>query len=453
MHKYEILPINDRSFSVELVGGPFTTNKKIKVAISDNNISYEITKIDTNSYVLNSSSFYGIHFAIKTIADTIRICHPASHSSKKKFKGYEKWLTAKIGQNISRRIRDELVRIRQVVPQNILDVQKRVFGQTGHPYIFKESLVGMPEVYNNKYFVSDVMKYRAAAVLMSSDLSKLGVISTYTLRDLRTPAYHYDRRNPKLTEDVSEWMGWLSPTGKTYTNLTKTLMNLPGRIHPDYLSKLKQCCLPRAVANRTELLTILNWPGDRNRDVVLHATQKEIKKAYQLFHECFNETNPSLNKLRVFGNFTSYLYDFPEAHNGNIINLARRSIEWHRQFAVVNAYDITSESVPDDVVLPVNNNTNETLQNLLNSGSLVFLDTAGKVKEEGNKMRHCVGSMLNRIVKGELFIYHFSHNGDEATAAFDSNGNLSQVQGPGNKENGASKYLYNKIGRLRLQNN
>jgi hypothetical protein len=64
---------------------------------------------------------------------------------------------------------------------------------------------------------------------------------------------------------------------------------------------------------------------------------------------------------------------------------------------------------------------------------LTYLDTTDKIREEGQKMHHCVGGYADLATKGELYIYHYEDKDGKATIAVNPDGTVQQCYSECNK--------------------
>jgi hypothetical protein len=135
-----------------------------------------------------------------------------------------------------------------------------------------------------------------------------------------------------------------------------------------------------------------------------------------------------------------FLMDYPGEHRGNIVGLAERSIRWHRQQQVEEIEktldklggDRSTEAPP--ILVP------EDLD-------ILFLSNVKEVCEEGAKMNNCVASYAGRAARGQCYLFHVSHAGEEATVEVDWAGRVVQAAGPNNRMNAAARWGRRVLGR------
>lgn len=68
-----------------------------------------------------------------------------------------------------------------------------------------------------------------------------------------------------------------------------------------------------------------------------------------------------------------------------------------------------------------------------------FLATVAEIAEEGVRMDHCVATRAPRALAGQSYLFHIDHDGESATAEVLATGQLAEVRGPGNRNNGACR--------------
>jgi len=62
-------------------------------------------------------------------------------------------------------------------------------------------------------------------------------------------------------------------------------------------------------------------------------------------------------------------------------------------------------------------------------------------------MENCVASYAQRAVRGSCYLFHASHNGEEATVQLDHTGRVVQAAGPRNQRNAAATWGSRVLGR------
>ena len=77
---------------------------------------------------------------------------------------------------------------------------------------------------------------------------------------------------------------------------------------------------------------------------------------------------------------------------------------------------------------------------LPNNKAIEFMDTVGRIRQEGKDMYNCVASYANSAYKGNCYLFHVEYKGEKATAEISPNGTLMQIYGPRNTKNKACEY-------------
>jgi len=399
---------------------------------------------------------------ISTVADITMQHWTSPKADTPSFPDMYNWVKKQTRGALSARLYEPWENHLNRVPVTVREVQKKVFAAT----MSSAPLTQTSKFYEYEYLVQDVTNYPAAAIAVSSysqlysNHMRLGNMDGIKNEERNCPgnAVHYPTVLPEDVDDIDHisekaitaalnsvcyWLDLFSPTGASYTSLNKTLMNLPGSIPPRLLPILSFVTLPRPFTDRLELLTLLTWldrviKGHRreriHEDIILNAQRADILRAMQRVSE-YRDSKLSPRKTKDIQTAVSLMLDYPDAHYGNISGLARRSINWHRETAVEEdngQYDPSKDVAKPPISLPEND-------------QVQFLDTIGKIIDEGKRMKHCVGSLTPSAVKGLYYLFHAEHQGEQATILVNSNGNVVEAQGPSNTHNKAvgwgSRYL------------
>jgi hypothetical protein len=248
------------------------------------------------------------------------------------------------------------------------------------------------------------------------------------------------------------WMGLFSPDGTTYTALARTLMNVPGGVPPRTLARLVGIRLERLVTDRTVLLALLTAPcalrgtmemtpwaqdGTRGDDgqltrMLQHATREQVSRAVQIAGAAMHRPL-SARRVADIADAMSWACDYPGEHHGTVVGLARKSARWHREKMQAEAAKAIEQLGGDrkTTVPPVP---------LPGAEGVEFLGTVARVADEGAQMNHCAASYAKAAVAGRCYLLHVEHGGEHATAEVSPQGEVWQVHGPGNQDNGACRY-------------
>ena len=254
-------------------------------------------------------------------------------------------------------------------------------------------IVFAPELYREQHLVQDIVKYRAAAIALADSnylchqamekrvrrfAKELGADARVQIGSLE---------NSILLNHLQEWRVLFSDQPSSYPTLDRSLMNLPGRIPIRLLRNLTEVHLERPISNRLELLaTLAGRDSNANWRVFHHAPEDRIRRAIALVGHHTRQTF-SLRRASEVSMALKFIADFPDRHNGNLVGLAEKSIEWHR---AERRGEIarTSHGLEDaDPTAPPPIDPPE-------DSRIRLLRTVGEVSEEGKFMEHCLLIML-----------------------------------------------------------
>jgi hypothetical protein len=352
----------------------------------------------------------------------------------------------------------------------VLAVQRAVFRATFHdaPLMFR------PAFYEDRYFVKDVVAYRAAAAaavsapflcrrqvrnllrgaprdrLLRERASRLGMRCLRSLRDESgswCPGEGVDEA--ALLEQLRGWKDLFSCDGRAYGALNRTLMGLPGGVPAARLCDLALIRLERPVTRRLELLALLAYAravftreenlGDGDlfgavgtAHVFQHATADQIKEAMRRA-SAYTGTPWSPRRSRDVGAFVRFLADLRGRHEGNIVGLAEKSIRWHRDSQREEVEDFLSRHpaatplAAPPVAAP-------------DVPGVRLLAAVGDVAAEAEAMQHCVITYAEQAMRGDCYLFHVTYRGEEATIEVSCDGYVLQASGPRNRRNRAAAW-------------
>jgi hypothetical protein len=275
----------------------------------------------------------------------------------------------------------------------------------------------------NKFYINDVINYPAAVI----------VLCYYRNYYDRWFQYYYSESRRPLAN-------------KYLKILRKNLMNVPSGISLDRLSKV---CGGASIYPKEIYTSPIHYKfliegvmHDekcylRHQVCLESSTIKQFKRAAKLVGRHLRRKF-DLRKKESIQTLCQFLLDCPEP-TGKVVSLAERSIIWHRRQA--------EEAIK--LQLKMENPDTETAKppiELPNSPNITFLDTIGKVVQEGINMGHCIAGYAKQAVNGKCYLFHIEYDGEVASAEIRCYGYLSQVQGPGNRDNDACKYGKKMLG-------
>lgn len=291
------------------------------------------------------------------------------------------------------------------------------------------------DVWTNQYLYNDVLTYKPAMMLFSRN------------------CYQEGRWTSPDSDYISstDWKRLFSINGdEPYKALNKTLFSINYSIPINLLLELKNKKLEKPLLTRAELIAYLTtnsyytYIREDIKNIVLKSTPKEFRKVAKYLRSVDYAVN--LRKSGGYSTLISYLRDFQgESYHGDLMGLAKRSFTYHeliRQNRLKKRIDIdpaTLTKVPPFDFTKVK--------------GIKHLATVQDVVDEGRIMGHCVASYAKSAVKGDCYLFHLDHPTTKEKATIEINlrrnyWTIGQCQGPGNKQNSASKYAKAKFDEI-----
>jgi hypothetical protein len=353
-------------------------------------------------------------------------------NASKKYKAVKKiknWAVNQTGKALAKKMKVEWQWLLGRCDPKVVALQRAVYAATAK-YYPAHTRASSP-IYNDKYLLSDMINYRAAAKTIE-DMQIYGSRFGGWLTEASDGYYPHKK--------FINWMACYTDNEQPSTSVRRTLMNLPGGV-PYHSMRCALGRLERPITDRLELLTYLRAQGSHqfNEDInknylriAMHARHDQIKRAIKLVQAHLHEVGP-LRKSRVINGHLQFIFDYPESHNGNIVGLAEKSIRWHREnrFNQVVKYNSKFKADAPTAKPPVDLPKNEHIK---------FLDTVQAVMQEGVDMGHCIGNYVGPAVSGSCYLFHVEYKGERASVEVSKAGYVTQSRGPQNKTNVASKY-------------
>jgi len=346
------------------------------------------------------------------------------------------WACRQTARAMAYLVADQARRLLPRTDPTVLAVQRAIFAAT-----FGAGALAVDESFYrvaDRYVIADICRYRAAAVAARN----LGEPWGPCRFDRHDP--HCRRGRPDCTcaisttraaEHLENWRGLFSPTGRPYTSLNRTLMNLPGGVSHHLICNLGCITLERPVTDRVEL-TVLALSADHPRtanQVVFHrADRRQVETALRRVAAAIRSPLTS-RRTRDLRTLVGFLADYPERHDGNLGGLADRAIRWHRDAHRRDVEELVAEYGGDHpVALPP--------IPLPNHPDLRFLSRISEICLEGREMRHCIASYAGRALAGECFLFHVEHQDQVASVEVAPCGRVLQAYGPGDCRNSAARW-------------
>jgi hypothetical protein len=206
---------------------------------------------------------------------------------------------------------------------------------------------------------------------------------------------------------------------------------------------LRRIHLERPLDSRLELLCVVLYAGIRaeregpqssadHGRLFQHARAEQIKEAMRRVAQHLRQPLEPRKSAHV-RQLVQFLADYPEPHAGNLVGLAERAIRWHRaqqheQTAAMRRYYGGQTAV---MAPPID---------LPGAAGVSFLRTVAAICAEAEQMQHCVASYVELAVRGNCYLFHVRHKGEEATIEVGCEGRVRQAQGPRNQRNAAAAW-------------
>ena len=327
--------------------------------------------------------------------------------------------------------------------QRIFEIQLRVFAASfGVP-----TLLMNPCFYEvaDKYLIEDLFRYRAACnaihVFGEAIYNRATGFGIDALSLVSEPEVQLHQGIQHVCDQLRNWRALFSYNGRSYPNLNHTLDKLPGGISSRLLGNLRSIKLKRVVTDRMELIVLLIG-CDTDFRINLHvfefATRDEIIRAMAKVSLAM-QTPLSIRSTFHMDNFVRYLDDYPDVHEGGIVGLANKSIQYHRdltnqQFTDTAAIDSQCDLAKPPIAIP-------------SIVGLRFLGTSQEVFEEGVRMGHCLGRYVGMAQRGGCYLFHYDFEEHSASIQVNPQGIVVQSMGPRNTQNKATERAFKILSR------
>ena len=192
------------------------------------------------------------------------------------------WARKQTERAINGRIHEQWKRLLTKADQRAVRVQRSLFAAT----MTCPSIAHSPELYENRFVVSDISNYRGAAIAAANvnSLAKTYIQNLFktspeftkilgqardlgldvrVARDYANATQNTAQRKETEMDMLTDWQSLFSITGRKYPTLSRTLMNLPGHIPHGLFCRLAHTHLPRPITDRLELLAKSPRESDR----------------------------------------------------------------------------------------------------------------------------------------------------------------------------------------------
>lgn len=403
--------------------------------ISMDNASVNITSTDGIS-VLFDGYGYGalpvIHYGkIINQAATIltRDWHPTETKAEWKLK---EWKNQKIGKLINAAVRPEYDKWLATLDPKVIEVERMIFKMVGPANILSwQHMTKFHKTWLDPLIVREMTQYRAFRAFMVS----------------RTDWQFYDYK----VEYLLKWRSLLSYTGKSYHALNKTLDTWPGGVPNYMIDQLAYHTLRRHITDRVELILNLahRFDWDRHADIYQFATHDEIARAFKRVARHMHYDDWSLRSAKHISQFVGLIHDYRGEHNGNIVGLAEKSMEWHDHREEREAIEniarqerYATQQLDYDALLLKFKNELTALPpiELPVDPRIKFLNSVSDMYDESKLMGHCIDQYAPMGVSGSAYYFHVEYDSEMASVEVTKDGYVTQSFGPHNSFNKATKW-------------
>lgn len=405
-------------------GKAFTISRGDEISIKPVTYRYEGYgwSISEPSYsIYLGRNLFALHDIVSDICG--KVCMAWNKHREKTFQEYGRspfitqWVNKKIRKRIMAVVYPVFMEIlTKNTPAEVLKVAKRYTSQTGFKSHVPKKLLDETWLASNPYFVKDLMNYAAVSSFI--------------------------RMEGRSWDGNTNWKEAFA--SEPYHALNVTLHNLKrGFPEIQYLRTVK---LPEPITDRLKLRMICVWSGC-NLDCLYKSDKKKILKTFKRFkadqERLQGKKLPKLTLRSKQGimDFCRYLVDFPETHNGDIMGLYHKSYEWHAQFHRENA----NRRKEEQKTLPGKTPTVVPPFGMPKIDGITFLNTVKAVRDEGQRMGHCIAGYAKQAVQGKCFLFHCEYQGELASIMLNERGDVVQSYGPRNCHNKASAYASSKL--------
>jgi hypothetical protein len=321
----------------------------------------------------------------------------------------------------------------------ILALDRHIRDTSGH----HAAVIALPELWEHPHLLRDLYRYpaaAAAAVILSDRIHAADLTAT--------PAC--------VVRQLGDWQSLFCPLRTRPTGpLRRLLSNLPaGWVDPAELGMLRFAPLLRVPRTRDGLRILL-----MSRRMMAAPMQERCERvgdddaiaAVDLIARGMPDLDAAGWRTRdhALHAVLDVLLCGDRPWRGSLQAAARRCLATppHLRPPRGRAGGRRDPPVPDDARLP------DLPIALPPDPRVRALTTAGALREEGRRMRHCVAAYVAKAYRGASFFFHVACDGNEATVELDGGGTVVQTSGPCNGWNPAcawaEAWFPEQVGRSR----
>jgi hypothetical protein len=322
-----------------------------------------------------------------------------------------------------------LRRAARAVVDTIDDVEVTVASVCGTPLVFS------PAVLNARFFRQDILRFRPAAIAAAS-------IETLLMETMGPDGVG------ALSPQLDAWRGLYSPDGVARRSVNKTLDVFADASAADLWS-LRRIALEQPVRSGLHLRVLAeranSRPAHREQHLVLlqRAGEAELLDLIARVVHALRLPSPldgDLPKEHVHAFAELVAGAGPVMVHGGLGALVdaalvagrprRRLQAWHRPVPLEDAMPAKLPPIPLPMV-----------------PGCRFLATVGEIIQEGESMRHCIGTRALAAVRGDAFLFHVELGAERASVEVDTAGQVVEVSGPCNTRNAACDHAVEVLKR------
>lgn len=366
-----------------------------------------------------------------------------------------KWLSSCVSRALAKRVQAQWAACLATLDPRALAAHRAVHAAT----LRWTPLASAPAFLGDRYLLSDVLRYRAAAAALvlaprilpdhtaqmletSPEAQQLRARAANLGSKVRIRAWPVEPTDEAIVAALPGWRGWFSPTGQPYRALNCTLDALSPAIPLGVLRALRNVRLERPLLRRSEVLFVgafadgrgfrLDDFGEACSHVVLQAKHEQICEALTRVGAATRRTL-SARRTKDLAFLIRFLFDWPGTPRGTLVGWADAAIRHHRcqlegaRAETLQRYGAERHLAEPPIPLPGND-------------AIRYLGTVGDVVDEGSRMQHCVANYVTDAMRGHAFLFHVTQRGEHATVMVGTNGVVLDAEGPRNCTNGAVRW-------------
>jgi len=360
----------------------------------------------------------------------------------------QKYVKTKLGNGVGFYLFPAWKNLVQKADPTVLSVLKKYISVRG-PKNRIPQILRTENIYNHKHIVNDLIKYNAIHYVIENAEFE------YSTGEEKIHFTIY--RNASLTNH-NNWRCCFSNSRETYRNLNKTLDCFPRTIPGSFINIISNYHFKEPVTDRIKLIALccaLENDTDRdniNFDCIENSSESQIRKAFKIFKKNYEKLHKlkyprTLRGMRGISDLITYIFDYPEKHNGEIVGLLEKSHKWHREQQAIREARLAQQRLIYEKEREEKMNTKSSLPpiDLPKDENIIFLSNGKEIVDEGVKMKHCIGNYVDMAINGDCYLFHVDYKDQQASIMVNSEGRVVQSYGVLNVINEASEWAKVKL--------